>query len=148
MTERGSNLNVIMNGVAGTMALLLVYSLVVTLISGRAGFLTQFSQFGPFIIALAVGFGIQIGMYRYLRDMVMANGKGVIKVTGTTSAIAMASCCTHYLANLIPVLGAVGVASFVAQYQIEFFWLGLIFNFGGIAYMASRIMKFKRNETE
>jgi len=54
----------------------------------------------------------------------------------------MISCCTHYLANILPILGTIGVVTFVAQYQTQLFWVGLLFNLGGIVYMISKVNKF------
>jgi Cu+-exporting ATPase len=59
--------------------------------------------------------------------------------SGTTSTAAMISCCAHYLTNIAPVLGATGLVTFAAQYQIEFFWLGIAFNAAGIAYIGSKL---------
>jgi Cu+-exporting ATPase len=61
--------------------------------------------------------------------------------SGTTSTVAMLSCCAHYLTNVAPVLGAAGLVTFAAQYQVEFFWLGIIFNLGGIGYIGSKLRK-------
>jgi Cu+-exporting ATPase len=105
----------------------------------------QFSNYWFFVVSLALGFGIQIGLFVYLRNLVKdgrVSGK-VLGVTGTTSTAAMISCCTHYLANLLPILGVAGPVTFIAQYQVQLFWLALLFNFGGITYMASKISKFK-----
>jgi len=45
---------------------------------------------------------------------------------------------------VLPVLGIAGIATFVAQYQVELFWVGVLFNAGGIAYMGNKILKVKR----
>jgi hypothetical protein len=95
---------------------------------------------------LAVGFGVQIGLYSYLRNAVRSmdmSGK-VVAVSGTTSTAAMISCCAHYLTNILPVVGAAGAVALVAQYQIEFFWFGLACNLAGIIYMTTRVAKFSR----
>jgi Cu+-exporting ATPase len=55
------------------------------------------------------------------------------------------SCCTHYVANLLPVLGATGVVAVVAQYQIEFFWLGLLFNAAGVVYVGRKLLQASRH---
>ncbi len=73
----------------------------------------------------------------------MANGK-ILGITGTTSTAAMISCCTHYLANILPILGTAGIVTFVAQYQTDLFWVGILFNLGGIAYIAKKIYKYKQ----
>ena len=133
-------------GILASTILLGVYFGVLTLVSGWNFAQSQFSDFWYFIVSLAIGFGIQIGLYIYLRNLVQAkHGTGkLLGVTGTTSTIAMISCCTHYLVNLLPILGTVGIVTFVAQYQIEFFWVGLLFNLGGILFLINRIIKFKQ----
>jgi len=120
--------------------LLAVYGLVLTLVSGWTYMIDQFSGFGLYIVTLAVGFGIQVALYSYLRQMVhnRAHG-GVIAVSGTTSTVAMISCCTHYLVNVLPVLGATGLVVFVSQYQVELFWFGILANLVGIGYMLYKI---------
>lgn len=131
-------------GALASAILLGVYFLVLTLVSGWNFAQSQFATFWYFIVSLAVGFGIQIGLYTHLKNLIHdkdGNGK-ILGVTGTTSTAAMVSCCTHYLVNILPVLGAVGLVTFVAQYQVQLFWVGLAFNLGGIFYMASKINKF------
>lgn len=61
--------------------------------------------------------------------------------SGTTSTAAMISCCAHYLANVLPVIGAAGVVTLVAQYQVELFWVGLGFNAAGIVFIGSRVFQ-------
>lgn len=126
--------------------LLGIYFVILTLVSGWGFAQDQFFQFWYFIVSLALGFGIQIGLYVYLRGLIrrMHGGGKVLGVTGTTSTAAMISCCAHYLANLLPVLGTVGIVTFVAQYQVELFWIGLLFNLGGIVYIARKVFKFKQ----
>lgn len=132
-------------GILASGLLLGLYFTVLTLVSGWNFAQDQFSEFWYFIVSLAVGFGIQIALYTYLRNLMkgMHGGGKVLGVTGTTSTAAMVSCCAHYLANLLPILGTVGIVTFVAQYQVGLFWVGLLFNFGGIIYMANKVIKFK-----
>lgn len=134
----------IVYGILGSSLLLGVYFAVLTLVSGWNFAQDQFVDFWYFIVSLALGFGVQIGLYTYLRSLIkgMHGGGKVLGVTGTTSTAAMISCCTHYLANLLPVLGTVGIVTFVGQYQVELFWIGLLFNLGGIIYIANRVIKF------
>ncbi len=133
-------------GSIGAATLLAAYFAVVSLISGWPFALDQFGQFWYFVISLAVGFGIQIGLYTYLRNAVrQKNSSGsILAVSGTTSTAAMLSCCAHYLANILPIIGAAGIISIIGQYQIQLFWIGLAFNLGGILYITSRIVKFVR----
>jgi P-type Cu+ transporter len=121
--------------------LLAVYFAAVSLISGWSFALSQFSEFWYYIVPLAVGFGVQVALYVKLREVVLRGGGtgSVVAASGTTSTAAMISCCAHYLVNVAPIIGATGLVAFAAQYQVEFFWVGLAFNAAGIAYIASRL---------
>ncbi|PIR86814.1 MAG: hypothetical protein COU11_03870 [Candidatus Harrisonbacteria bacterium CG10_big_fil_rev_8_21_14_0_10_49_15] len=126
-------------GGLGATALLGVYFSALTLLSGFGYAQAQFSGAKYFILSLAAGFGIQVGLYVYLREMVRLGTGKVLGVTGTTSTVAMLSCCTHYLANLLPLIGAAGLVTLAAQYHIQLFWVGIALNLGGIAYIGRKI---------
>lgn len=135
----------ILFGAISSSILVVIYFVVLTLVSGFDFALSQFSDFWYFIVSLAIGFGVQVGMYSHLRGLIKGDGNGkILGVTGTTSTAAMISCCTHYFANVLPILGTAGIVTFVSQYQVEFFWIGLLFNLGGIVFIASRLLKYKR----
>ena len=68
--------------------------------------------------------------------------------SGATSTTAMISCCAHYLANVAPVLGATGLVTFAAQYQVEFFWVGLAFNVAGIAFIGTKLWKATKDHAQ
>lgn len=121
--------------------LLAFYFGVLTLVSGWKFTWDQFSEFWYYIVALGAGFGLQVALYFQLRQLVhQAKDSGTVLATsGTTSTAAMISCCAHYLVNLAPVLGATGLITFAAQYQVELFWVGLAFNGAGIAYIGNKL---------
>jgi len=121
--------------------LLAAYFGAVSLVSGWRFTLDQFSEFWFYIVPLAAGFGVQVALYVKLREVVRrGTGAGsMVAASGTTSTAAMISCCAHYLANVAPVLGATGLVTFAAQYQVEFFWVGLAFNAAGIAYVGGKL---------
>lgn len=133
----------IVAGIGAASALLALYFGVLTLVSGWDFTLEQFLAYRYFVVALAAGFGIQVGLFMHLRALVHgARRQGVVLATsGTASTAAMVSCCTHYLANIAPIIGAAGLVTFAAQYQVELFWVGLAFNAAGIAYIASKVMQ-------
>ena len=130
-------------GVLAAAILLSFYFGVLMLVSGWSFTLQQFDDYWPFIVALAIGFGIQVGLFVYLRRAIHSAASGkIVAATGATSGAAMVSCCTHYLVNLLPALGATGLVSFVGQYQVELFWFGLAANLAGIAYIGRRLVSF------
>jgi P-type Cu+ transporter len=142
-TEWAATSRPILYGLIAAALLLAVYFGALTLISGWDFTLEQFKQFWYFILPLAAGFGIQVGLFMRLRALVNATKKSgaVIATSGTTSTAAMVSCCAHYLANVAPIIGATGLVAFAAQFQIELFWAGLFFNLAGIAYVGSKVFQ-------
>lgn len=139
-----NNINVsIRNAAVAIIVLLVIYASIVSIVSGWNFAIDQFSRFWYFIIALAVGFGTQVGLYTYLKNSIKENtSPTVLAVSGTTSTAAMISCCAHYLVNLLPILGTVGIVTVIASYQIQLFWIGLAFNFAGIVYLANKVYTF------
>lgn len=136
----------VIHGAMGSAILLSVYFISVSLVSGWDFAKSQFASFWYFISSLSIGFGIQVGLYSHLKNFVKS-GQGtrkVLGVTGTTSTVAMISCCTHYLVNILPFLGIAGVLSVIGQYQTQLFWIGLFFNLLGIIYLTNKIISAKK----
>lgn len=135
-------------GTAAALLLLGIYFGTVSLISGYNFALKQFGEFWYFIASLSVGFGIQVGLFTYLRTLVKAHALrgagGAVAVSGASSTVAMISCCAHYVANLVPILGISGFLTAVGQYQKELFWVGLASNVGGIGYISKKLFALKK----
>ncbi len=141
MAESGRQIGPLIGGVLSAAALLGLYFGVLRLLSGWSFTVSQFVEFWPYIVALSVGFGIQVGLYLYLKRLTADHHRAhhMLAASGTTSTAAMLACCTHYLANVLPVLGAVGAVTLIAQYQTELFWIGLTFNAAGIAFVGYQV---------
>lgn len=135
----------IFKGILAALLLLSVYFLILTLVSGWDFAWGQFTQYWYYIVSLSLGFGIQFGLYSYLKSIIKqaATGK-VLATTGTTSGVAMISCCAHYLTNILPILGVTGIITIISQYQIQLFWFGLIFNLLGIIYIGKKVVKISK----
>ena len=133
----------ILAGFGAALVLLGLYFGALTLVSGWDFTLEQFLTYRYFVVALAAGFGIQVGLFMHLKALVHgARKQGVVLATsGTASTAAMVSCCTHYLANIAPIIGAAGLVTFATQYQVELFWVGLAFNLAGIFYISSKVIQ-------
>ncbi len=137
----------VITGAVAAILMLAVYFIVLTLVSGWEFARTQFAAYWYFVSALTIGFGIQIGLYSHLRRVTRhadASGK-VVTVAGATSTGAMISCCTHYLTNVLPVLGATGLVALVAQYQTQLFWVGILFNLAGMLYIGRKVVEASRH---
>ena len=131
-------------------ALLAVYFGALTATSGWRFTTEQFAEFWYYILPLAAGFGLQVALYSRLRQLLQGPkaGRGVVAASGTASTAAMISCCAHYLMNVASVLGATGLVTFAAQYQVEFFWVGIAFNAAGIAFIGNRLWKATKEHAQ
>ena len=129
-------------GLIAAVALLGVYFSIVTLLSGWDFAFSQFLRYWYWIMALATGFGVQVGLFSFLRarHRTRVSGK-VMAVSGTTSTVAMLSCCAHYLFNLAPLIGFSGLTALIGQYQTEIFGIGVLANLIGIGYLVSKVRK-------
>jgi cation transport ATPase len=92
------------------------------------------------VAAIAVGFGVQIGLYVHLRRLNALHHKlgqcNALAATGTgTSSVAMVACCAHHLTDVLPILGLTAAATLLNQYRVPFMLVGLGANLVGILVM-------------
>ncbi len=126
-------------GITGSFGLLGFYFLILSLVSGWNFAKIQFLENWYWIIGLSFGFGVQIGLFYYLRALRSRMSGKMVAVSGTTSGMAMIACCSHYLVNIIPLIGIAGFAAIIGQYQTEFFIIGAVSNIAGIVYLISKL---------
>lgn len=127
-------------GFAGAGLLVLLYLGIVAWAQGLAHALELLSQDRAFVAAIAAGFGLQIGLYSYLRLVVHHGVRLAMPTAATgagtgTSSVAMVACCIHHVADVLPILGFSGAAVFLTQYRIPFMVVGLVVNAVGVAIM-------------
>ena len=113
-----------------------------TLTSDWYNAVLEFKEYGAWIIALAIGLGIQailFSLYRaWRRGDSMRTAKYSLAASGGISTTAMAACCAHYLTFILPALGLPflsAAAASLASYQVYFFMVGVISNLFGIGVM-------------
>jgi Cu+-exporting ATPase len=138
-----------MFGVTASVVLLVVYFVVLSLVSGWDFAISEFAAFWYFVLPLAIGFGLQVGLYTYLRRLAAHDfGGRVVAASGATSTASMISCCAHYLTNVLPVVGAAGIVTAIAEYQVELFWVGLAFNAAGLGYILAKVVAARAHMRE
>ncbi len=96
------------------------------------------------MVALTGGFGIQAGLFSFIRQSIRerrASATGSVAASGAISAGSMAACCAHHLTDILPFLGLSGVAIFLTDYQIFFIIIGVLSNAVGIAIMLETIQR-------
>lgn len=139
----------IRNGLLGGISLLLFYFVVMTVAErSLSATVSQFAQLWYWMIILSAGFGIQIGLFTHLQQIIkhhqMTGNSKTIAVTSTgTSAASMIACCAHHLSDVLPIIGLSGLAVFFTQYQVPLILIGVVMNIFGIFYMIGQINKIK-----
>ena len=101
-------------------------------------------QYWLLLVLLIGGFGFQVGLFTYFRDKNAINCSTTV-VSGGISAFSMILCCTHYILNFLPFLGAIiGISalSVLSGYTLEFIILGIISNVIGILIMLYQQNKY------
>jgi copper chaperone CopZ len=126
-------------GLLAAGALLALYLGIIILAQDWGHALDQLNADGPFVGALTLGFGTQVGLWVYLRSRhARTPATGVAASTGT-SGVAMLACCAHHLAEVLPIVGLSGAALFLAEVKLPLLWLGLSLNLAGILYLLRQI---------
>ncbi len=134
---------IIIVGVLAAVALLLVYFAILALAQGSSHALEQTVRLWYWLLALAAGFGLQAGLFDFIRRSLRARRAATASVTasGGVSTGSMVACCAHHLSDVLPLLGLSTVAAVLVSYQIFFIVLGVLANAVGITVMLDIIQR-------
>lgn len=139
----------IRNGIIAGVSLILFYFVVMTATSASfSETISQFKQLWYWMIALSLGFGIQVGLFTRLKNLisnsVVTGRAGAVAAASIgTSSVSMVACCAHHLSEVLPIIGLSGFSIFLTRYQIPMIVLGIAINLLGIIYMLKTINKIK-----
>lgn len=132
-------------GIVAFFSLLLVYFLLVGLVESWKHAQELFLTDAFFIGAISLGFGIQVGLYSYIKQLqkiIAARKITAAAVSGTgTSTISMVACCLHHVGDVLPLIGLSGAVLFFEQYRYLLMWFGIIINTVGILMIIRLIAK-------
>ncbi len=134
----------ILIGVGSAILLLLVYTGIVTWAEGIEHAMDQMAELWYWVVALAGGFGIQVGLFSFIRRGLRerkATATASVATSGGVSAGSMVACCAHHLTDVLPLLGLSGLATFLASYQLLFIVIGILSNIVGITIMLETIQR-------
>jgi hypothetical protein len=131
-------------GVLAAGGLVIFYLSIITLAQGWGHALEQLAADRFFVSALVAGFGMQVGMFSYLRSTHTRAVSGGMAVSTGTSTTAMLACCAHHLTDLLPVVGLSGAAIFLNVYKTPFLWLGIVMNLVGVVYLLRKVQQQRR----
>ena len=132
---------------AGTGILVILFNISIASLAegsidkGYQVFLTN----GIFIYLIPLAVSIQMGLFRYHRNITTGNIGGSEKMGmagSATSSLTMVACCMHHVSDLLPTVGLIlAASSFLIRYKDAIIIIGLIANIIGSAYIARAILK-------
>ena len=122
-------------GLSASGLLLAFYLTVSSLLGGIQFALDNFVQLWYWMIPLIVGFGIQMGMFFYVKDEMHIKATAEAAASTGISATSMVACCAHHIADIAPFLGITAIGLFLTKYQTVFLLTGILSNILGIIYM-------------
>lgn len=133
-------------GVLGAAGLLAFYLGMITLAQGWGHAVQQLAEDRWFVGAVMAGFGAQVGLFAFLRQLHArhAAAAGSVAASTGTSTAAMLACCAHHLTEVLAVVGLSGAAVFLNAYKVPLLWLGIAMNVAGILYLARQIRQHRR----
>lgn len=140
-------LRFIISSLFGTLALLAFYFLTMRLLAGSwYAAISQFEKLWYFMIPLSIGFGIQVSLYKKIKDLSKTNSiKNVMMANTATSTVGMITCCAHHLTDILPVIGLSALSTLLVNYQTPILIIGIISNILGIRYLYLLVIKYKNN---
>lgn len=99
------------------------------------------------VTPIILGFGVQTALYTILKKRLFLPVAPTVPsgmmtgASGATSTIAMAACCAHHVADVLPILGLTAAATFLAEYRTAFMLVGLATTLIGIGVMLVILFK-------
>lgn len=135
----------------GMAGLMILYLGIVSLAEGWTHAVELLLEDAWLVGPIMVGFGVQVGLYTYLRTVIHAATQGAGALAGAgggTSTAAMVACCAHHVTDVLPLLGLSAAAAFLAEYRIPFMLVGLVTNLIGIGVMSFLIIRQRRHLAE
>lgn len=134
-------------GIIASLAMTAFYLIIMFLTMTPREVWYNFSEFWYLIAGIIIGFGVQIGLWVFIKNGAVhhRHGAALPGASGAVSGTAMVACCAHHLADILPILGLSGTAIFLTQYQRPFLVIGLSINLLGIAYMFHILGKQRTN---
>ncbi|MEK6916849.1 MAG: hypothetical protein AABW92_03825 [Nanoarchaeota archaeon] len=132
-------------GLLGSLVLSLLYLLILSLLNSISHAFSEFLRLWYLMLPLILGFGVQIGLYVYVRESFKAINSSAATASVTASSgvstASMVACCAHHLTDILPLIGLTFLSTILIRYQVSFILLGVLSNLIGITIMLNAIQK-------
>jgi len=142
MENKNKKSNAVLYGILAGLGLIIFYLSVVSLFQGIEFAFLNLKSLWYLIFPLVIGFGTQISLYTSIKHT--AQMTGTVAATGTISGGSMIACCSHFLLQMIPLVGISGLSLLIVKYQAWFLVIGILSNLFGISIM----LRHKRKMVE
>lgn len=100
---------------------------------------------GIFVYLIPLAVSVQMGLFRYHRNITTGNIAGSEKMGmagSATSSLTMLACCLHHVSDILPSIGLIlAASSFLLEYKDAIIVIGLLANVAGSIYIARAIIK-------
>ncbi len=135
-------------GTFSVLAMFLFYFVLLSILNSPQHAVSKFLEIWYLMGPLIVGFGIQVGLFVYVKNYCKHVGSdtAVVSTSAGISGGSMIACCTHHFIDVFAILGIAWAASFFVRYQTTFLLIGLAANIFGIFYMWGHLNKMKRGK--
>ena len=133
----------VLHGIAASLVLTFAYFAIVSLSESFDHAIAQFIGLSYLMIPLIIGFGVQVSLFSYSKQLSKAMRQGSISVTtsGGVSAASMITCCAHHVTDAFAFIGLTAVTLFLADYQAPFILIGVSSNIVGILTILASIQR-------
>ena len=135
--ERKLKIKILRNGILAVLIVVAVNFLVLYFLNFPSMAIFQLKRYIWLLIPLVLGFGVQIGLFTYLRHLNVVCGI-TMAGSGGISSISMILCCSHYLVNFLPFI-SLSFATFLTKYTFYILLFGIVSNAAGILFMLNKI---------
>lgn len=123
-------------GFAAAAGLFLFYSLTMRLLAGSwSAAWWQFRELWFLMLPLIAGFGVQVGLFSYIKFLSHAANNRIMATSSAASTVSMIACCAHHLTDVVPILGLSALSLWLVNFQKPLLILGILSNLAGSLYM-------------
>jgi hypothetical protein len=134
-------------GITAGLTLLTIYFLILTVANSLSHSIEQLKEMWYWISILVAGFGVQAGLYSYIRIFLKVRKESgaatsSVAAAGGISTTSMVACCAHHVTDVLPIIGLSAAVVFLSQFQTLFIILGVLSNLIGITLMLKIIQEY------
>lgn len=136
----------IVAGILSAAVLVGAYLTIIALAQGVEHAFDQLAADALFVGFVALGFGVQIALFRELRAADRHHRASTALTTASTgtSAAAMLACCAHHVVDLLPLVGFSAAAVFLNAYKTPIFLVGIGMNILGVVVIGYQLRNAHR----